>query len=195
MSEVVSQVVEGLRAGLLLTDAEGRVLFHNERAATLFGRKMTGSHLSTDSFDDDIPLVAQVAEVYRRACGEGDSGELLAATDETGSHYYWVMVAPAGGAAAGKGRRVVAVVDISAPVTEAPAIRKVFSQVNHDLRSPLTSIAGAAELLLSGRVGGLEPVQRRLVTIVEEGCRKMADLLAKTKADLLKAEAGGQSGE
>jgi len=196
MNDVIKQVIEGLEAALLLIDADSRVLFLNERACTLLGRDLTGTRLDSDSFVDDLPLVEAVAGVYRRA--EGAGRELLTSTDEGGSHFYWVTVAPTvaptAGAAASR-RRVIAVVDISAPLMEAPAIRKVFSQVNHDLRSPLTSIAGAAELLLSGRVGTLEPVQRRLVTIVDEGSRKMGELLTRTKTDLLRAEAAGDGGE
>ena len=202
MSDVNRQVVEGLEAALLLVDAGGEVLFVNERAAALFGRDLTGVRLEPDSLADDIPLVELVARICSRTGGSGR--ELLASTDETGSHFYWVTVSPVGGGGGGAGgdgggaapgRRLVAVVDISAPLMEAPAIRKVFSQVNHDLRSPLTSIAGAAELLLSGRVGALEPIQRRLVTIVDEGTRKMGELLTKTKSELVRAEAAGQSRE
>src|SRR5262249_37170300 len=115
--------------------------------------------------------------------------ELIASTDETGSHFYWVTVTgPASGGTSGDGR-LITVLDISEPVMEGPSISRIFSQISHDLRSPLTSITGAAELLLSGRVGAMEPAQRRLVTIVEEGSRKMSAILARTKSELAQAEA------
>src|SRR5262249_37195179 len=154
----------------------------NERSSSLLGRDLTGARLAADRFDDDLPIVEAIAMVYRRAAASRGGGrELIASTDEGGSRFYWVTVTRATGPAAGRAGgdgRLVAVVDISEPVMEAPSVRRIFSQINHDLRSPLTSITGAAELLLSGRVGSMEPVQRRLVTIVEEGSRRMNDILA-----------------
>jgi signal transduction histidine kinase len=68
-------------------------------------------------------------------------------------------------------------------------VRAVFSQVNHDLRSPLTSIGGATELLMSGRVAEMDAMQRRLLAIIEESVKKMSEILARTKARLSERQA------
>ena len=153
---------------------------------------MTGSDIVMERLDDDLPLLETVAALYSESVSNRQSGrELIAATDVNGSHFYWVTVTPPGAAGGDAQERVVVVIDITVPVMEGPAIRKIFSQISHDLRSPLTSIAGAAELLLSGRVGAMEPVQARLVRIVDEGARKMGDILAATKGSLAQAGATG----
>ena len=114
----------------------------------------------------------------------------MAVTDGGESRYYWMVLTDAGpDGAGGPGERILMMVDVGEVLSSSASIRKVFSQVNHDLRSPLTSISGAAELLQSGRAGDLPGMQKRLVTIVEESARKMADILARTKSSLAEKRA------
>jgi signal transduction histidine kinase len=197
MAEIDSQVIAAVDAGLLLTDEAGRVVRANERSRTILGRDLTGSVLTKDEFDDDLPVVGSLAGCYRRAAEISEPcQDLVIANNEDGPIYYWVTISPATASRTGGGH-VILMVDIGAVFSESPVLQRVFSQVNHDLRSPLTSIAGAAELLLSGRVGALEGVQRRLVTIMEEGTRKMSAILTRTKTHLAEAgqAAGGGEGE
>lgn len=185
MSDTDRQVLEGLQAAVLLADAGDQVLFANTHAAALLGRDLTGAKLMSASFEDDSALLVDLVENYRAAAGNsGACQQLLVATQDDGSpRYFWLDVSPLKPRAAA-GRRLITLTDISTPLTAFPTVRKVFSQVNHDLRSPLTSIAGAAELLLSGRVGSVEGIQRKLVTIIEEGSKKMSAILARTKRRL-----------
>ncbi|HEY3176069.1 MAG TPA: histidine kinase dimerization/phospho-acceptor domain-containing protein [Candidatus Polarisedimenticolia bacterium] len=198
MHDVNREVLEEIDAAVVVVGPRGEVLFANRKAATVMEQDLTGSNLIEGAFDDAAPLVAGMVEGYRRArsCRQA-CRDLLVTTEEAGVRYYWVTVSGGSAAAQPEGPRVVMLQDISEPLTESPAIRKVFSQVNHDLRSPLTSIAGAAELLLSGRVGVVDGVQRRLVRIVEEGSQKMSAILARTKTDLAQESqaAGGQGVE
>lgn len=64
--------------------------------------------------------------------------------------------------------------------------------VSHELRTPLTSVIGYLSLLLRGRVGPLEPEQRRVVEIAERNAsrlvRLVSDLLFSAKADAGKLE-------
>jgi signal transduction histidine kinase len=195
MSDLNRRVVEGFDAAILLIDTMGRVVLANGKSSQLLGRDLTGSDIVTERLEDDLPLLEAVANLYGECVSNHQSGrELIATTDTTGSHFYWVTVSQSEGTGGAGQDRVIVVVDISEPVMEGPAIRKVFSQISHDLRSPLTSIAGAAELLQSGRVGAMEPVQARLVRIVEEGARKMGEILATTKGSLAEAGAVGGKG-
>lgn len=194
MSDLNRRVVEGFDAAILLIDTTGRVVLANGKSSQLLGRDLTGSDFVVERLEDDLPLLETVANLYRESVSNHRSGrELIATTDANGSHFYWATVTQSEGAGGAGQDRVIVVLDISEPVMEGPAIRKVFSQISHDLRSPLTSIAGAAELLQSGRVGVMEPVQARLVRIVEEGARKMGEILAATKGAL--AEAGAVGGK
>jgi signal transduction histidine kinase len=189
MSDVHTRVVGGLEAATLLVEGDGRVVFCNGAAVGLLGRDLAGVSLSTGDFDDDLPFVATLAARYRAAAARrAPLRELLAGSEGGELRFFWAVSSPAGGPAGksskGRDEQVLLILDVTETLSASATVRKVFSQVNHDLRSPLTSIAGAAELLQSGRVGELEGMQKRLITIVEEGARKMAEILAATKARL-----------
>ena len=197
MTDINRQVVEQLDAAVLLVREDGEVVLANERSVRLLGRDLTHENLATSGLDDDLPIVVGVADSFRRAAATATAcRDLLVRQDEDEIHYVWVTVSDNGGSGSREECRVVMIQDITAPLTESPALQRIFSQVNHDLRSPLTSIAGAAELLLSGRVGPIEGVQRRLVSIVEEGTQKMSAILTRTKHHLGKGQVvGGDPGE
>ena len=197
MTDINRQVVEHLEAAVLLVKEDGEVVLANERSVRLLGRDLTHENLATSGLADDLPIVLGVADSFRRAASTATAcRDLLVRQDEDEIHYVWVTVSDNGGSGSREECRVVMMQDITAPLTESPALQRIFSQVNHDLRSPLTSIAGAAELLLSGRVGAIEGVQRRLVAIVEEGTQKMSAILTRTKNHLVHGQAlGGDPGE
>jgi len=197
MTDVNRQVVEQLDAGVLLVREDGLVVLANERSKCLLGADLTHENLANGTLDDQLPIVLGVADSFRRATSTAAScRDLLVRQDEDEVHYVWVTVSDNSGSGDREECRVVMIQDITAPLTESPALQRVFSQVNHDLRSPLTSIAGAAELLLSGRVGPIDGIQRRLVTIVEEGTEKMRAILTRTKKHLAQEQAaGGDPGE
>ena len=197
MTDINRQVVENLEAAVLLVKEDGEVVLANERSVRLLGRDLTHENLATSGLADDLPIVLGVADSFRRAASTATACcDLLVRQDEDEIHYVWVTVSDNGGSGSREECRVVMMQDITAPLTESPALQRIFSQVNHDLRSPLTSIAGAAELLLSGRVGTIDGVQRRLVSIVEEGTQKMSAILTRTKNHLVHGQAlGGDPGE
>ncbi|MGH9870643.1 MAG: histidine kinase dimerization/phospho-acceptor domain-containing protein [Candidatus Polarisedimenticolia bacterium] len=197
MADVHRRVVSGLDAALLLIDPEGGVVFCNAPAIRLLGRDLAGSSLQRDEFDDDLPVVGSLAARFKAASArQGASRELMAVSEGDESRYYWMVLTDAGpDGAGGPGERILMMVDVGEVLSSSAAIRKVFSQVNHDLRSPLTSISGAAELLQSGRAGDLPGMQKRLVTIVEESARKMTDILSRTKARLAEKRAAAAVGE
>jgi signal transduction histidine kinase len=59
---------------------------------------------------------------------------------------------------------------------------KVIRALGHDLRTPLTSISGAVELLQSGRLGGLEPPQEKVLGLMAKGVENMVRLIDEATA-------------
>ena len=197
MTDINKEVVEKLDAAVLLVKEDGRVILANPTSHRVLGRDLTNENLLTSVLDDDQPIVVGVADSFRRAASTASAcRDLLVRHVDDEIRYIWLTVSDNGGSGSPEENRVVLMQDITVPMTESQALQKIFSQVSHDLRSPLTSIAGAAELLLSGRVGAIEGVQRRLVSIVEEGTRKMGTILQRTKTELAQEQAmGGEPGE
>ena len=175
-------IIEGLgRASLAVvaTSAQGRVEWANEAASLLFG-PLQGINLSQPPHIEDPkgPLATFVGLWEAVKDLEGPPApSLLRSKASAGSIYLWSNVVPAGTG------YLFFLADLTAQVAGSEPVRRLVSQLAHDLRSPLTSISGAAELLLSGRVGGLETVQAKLVRIVDEGASKMANIISTASAE------------
>ena len=70
-------------------------------------------------------------------------------------------------------------------------VRQFVAHLTHDLRTPLTSLMGASDLLLSGRVGDTDERQARLLRIVSESTERMASLLNEITSRFVAPEAEG----
>ncbi len=185
-----------LEASVCLVDGQGKILYANQSAHRLFERDPTGIDLAGRATEDDTALLAGVAERYRAAKGAPQAlRELMIVPDEGGPRHCWLTLTPASGSAGAP--RLLMLHDISDALTGSAALNKILSHVRHDLRSPLTSILGAAELLLSGRVGELQATQQRLARIIEGGARKMDEILSKTTVEKVRAReaALGEAGD
>lgn len=192
MTDIHRRVVGGVEAALLLLDRQGRILFCNTPAIRLLGRDLGGLNLAEGDFEEDLPIVPALASRFRLAGSRRPdaAGELLPVTGDDGPRYHWLtMSGAAADSPAEPGERILMLVDVTELLGSAATVRTVFSQVNHDLRSPLTSIGGSAELLMSGRLGELDGMQKRLVGIIEESVKKIAEILARTKARLAERQA------
>ncbi|HET6279250.1 MAG TPA: histidine kinase dimerization/phospho-acceptor domain-containing protein [Candidatus Polarisedimenticolia bacterium] len=71
------------------------------------------------------------------------------------------------------------------PGSEGNAIRKL----EHDLRSPMTSISGAAEMLDSTRLGGMNDQQRKCLGVIQRGVDSMLELLEAAAGPYRQAKA------
>jgi len=67
-------------------------------------------------------------------------------------------------------------------------VRQFVSHLTHDLRTPLTSILGASDLLLSGRIGEVEERHARLLRIVGDGTQRLASLLTELSEKYIEPE-------
>ncbi len=72
-------------------------------------------------------------------------------------------------------------------------VRQFVAHLTHDLRTPLTSLMGASDLLLSGRVGDIDERHARLLRIVSESTERMASLLNEITSRFVAREAKGAS--
>jgi signal transduction histidine kinase len=71
----------------------------------------------------------------------------------------------------------VLVSEISDAFSAGPKEGEAIRQLGHDLRTPLTSMGGAVELLQTGRLGRLSPEQARLLGMLRQGLDLMLSLI------------------
>ena len=179
-------------AAILLVAAgnDGKIGYVSRSAEQMFG-PILGMNLSAPPPIEDprSPLAALVA-AFGTEDGAGGAGapRMVRAKIAGAPAYLWLQILPMGDAEAGG--RLFLFNDLTEFVSGSEPVRALVSQLAHDLRSPLTSISGAAELLLSGRVGELAGAQGRLVKIVDEGTQKLAAIIKGAYEEGAREEGG-----
>lgn len=163
-----SAITENMREGFLMVDSKGAILSGNHSAMRFLqlDDDAVRANLYTSCRRDELLRVADTAL-------RGSRGELLVRTPEG----TWQVVA---NPVISSGQ-VVGAVMLLIDVTEREqreALRREFSaNVSHELKTPLTSISGFAELMMQGLVpdekmrefsGDIYNESRRLIDLIDD---------------------------
>ena len=106
-------------------------------------------------------------------------------------YLYAIAAAPIASKGRGKAGEVgVFVRELPSPQAGG-AEGKVIRQLGHDLRTPLTSISGAVELLQSGRLGPVAEQQLRVLGMMQKGVDAMVRLIDEATAPFRKDAGAG----
>lgn len=178
--EKATQLVRGLESSQLMmvaTDGSGQVFYANPSAVSFFGALEGLSFAQPPPVDNPKGPLATLINFWEAFRKNPEAGlpAMVRVKTEISSVFLWaqgIRLGENGGAG-----RLILMTDLTEHVSGSDSVRRLISQLAHDLRSPLTSIAGAAELLLSGRVGELEGTQAKLIRIVDEGAGKMTSII------------------
>lgn len=135
-------ITHNMREGLILIDSKGCVLTMNSSACHIFGvkaRERIGKNLLSVSKNDAVRNAVEDAQ-------QGKSADVIM---ERSGRYYRLLANPVS-----RSGRAAGVVLITLDVTErytAELSRKEFTaNVSHELKTPLTSISGYAEIIRDG---------------------------------------------
>ena len=162
-------IMANMREGLILLDKESRIVSINHSAQTIFGVKgavAPGADLLT------ICRETSVLEIVKAAL-TGESGDVELPRD---SRTYRIFASPV--LREDKVRGVVLLaLDISARYAAEASRREFTANVSHELKTPLTSISGYAEIIESGIAkqevvpafaGKIRAEAKRLVALVND---------------------------
>lgn len=167
-TEEFEQITADMREGLVLLDGNGAILSINPAARKIFqadGARVGQDFLVVDR-DHEVHLAIQAA------LEEGHS-EIRAVRNER-EYQFDVSRIAAEGAAAGT---VLLAIDVTEQAAAERSRREFTANVSHELKTPLQSIMGSAELLENGLVkeedvprfvGVIRTEAARLVTLVED---------------------------
>lgn len=171
-SDTINAIMANMNEGVMLLDNRGVILSLNKRVGDIFGVAMVMVGHSVRELIRDMVFFQRITSALEGVASEmplAHSGKL-----------YSVMISPGG-----KIGVVVFFLDITERA-QAEKLRREFSaNVSHELKTPLTSIMGHAEMLAGGVVkAGDEPTFYR--KIINEASRLIAlieDILMLSQLD------------
>ncbi|HEV8701429.1 MAG TPA: histidine kinase dimerization/phospho-acceptor domain-containing protein [Candidatus Polarisedimenticolia bacterium] len=173
-----------LGAALLVVDRSGWVVRSSGWEAAL--RRPVPARVPPDEEDLDVLLEGIAAAIDDARRLSARAHRLVSVVLER-QRFYSVSVVPIG--AARDGSMAVLVMEITEVFGLGPREGDAIRQLSHDLRTPLTSMSGAVELLESGRLGRLTDEQVRLLDMLGKGLQMMLSLLDDASARARAAQA------
>lgn len=186
-------VLEGVADGVMVADADGRVILFNAAAERILelprdqalGRRideMLGLYGSrAQEWMETVARWARNPETHR-------ADEYLAARLEIGPRVVSVHLSPV--LMSDEFLGTVSVFrDVTAEVEAERAKSEFVSMVSHELRTPMTSIKGYADLLLMGAAGHLSDQQRDFLAIIKNNIDRLT-VLVNDLLDLSRVESG-----
>lgn len=181
--------------GVIMFDAEGKILMANPRACEIFGipaDEMTRLYL-TDLMERFRQLVVNPEELDAKI-------KALRANPSLSEEVTFEFKDPAHGAIRlysvpliGADGRVMGRIATSLDVSKDKEIDRLkqefISTVSHELRTPLTSIKGSLGLIVGGAVGPINPDLRELLQIAQNNTERLIRLINDI-LDVFKIESG-----
>ncbi|MBQ8263812.1 MAG: histidine kinase [Oscillospiraceae bacterium] len=161
-----SAITENMSEGLILFDAKGEVVFSNSYALEAVGGGKTLRRITRASCGDKVCSCAELAM----------AGEEAEALIEKSGRILQLLCSPvvSGGQVTGA---VILILDVTEREKRDELRREFSANVSHELKTPLTSISGFAELMKEGLVpqekmqefsGDIYRESRRLLSLVED---------------------------
>ncbi len=177
-SSELEAVVVGIGDAVLVTDPQARLLLMNPVAMRIFGaaQMLTGAPLA--ELAPQSPLLPLIAEASTAAqLPVVRELDLMTAHDRR-LHTYQALASPMS-SVEGAQRGVVTVLrDITARVELERMKTNFLSVVSHELRTPLHSIKGFVEIILMGKTGPINELQRDFLGVVKEQTQQLQRLIS-----------------
>ena len=162
-----SALTDSMKEGFLLLDRNGTVLSANHAASSLLSGCAEG-----ENFMEESPVPETVRSAAGKALG-GERTEILL-SDEDGAVQLIANPVSSGGRLSGA---VILTLDVTEREQRERLRREFSANVSHELKTPLTSISGFAELLMRGMVpeektaefaGDIYRESRRLIALIDD---------------------------
>lgn len=163
-------ITENMQEGFIVVDSKGDVLSYNTSAVRLLGvREGVGRHhASVLTFNRSLD--------FRDAVDSALSGSASERVTRIGARSYNLIANPVMGANGVRGA-VIVLLDVTEKEEGERMRREFTANVSHELKTPLTSISGYAEIIRNGLVksediprfaGNIYTETQRLITLVED---------------------------
>ncbi len=173
-SELLDATVNEMREGLLVIDAEMRVVASNRAARNLFAHVDDTIHLRRLT---ELTRNPAIYDAFLDAVRGTERAGVKVETYGQAKRIFDLRVVPL---RAGNGRGTTGAVGVFFDVTRLERLELVrqefLSNVSHELRTPLTSIMALAETLEAGAIDD-EENNRRFLSIIQKNAARMHRLI------------------
>ncbi|MEG6508256.1 ATP-binding protein [Methyloligella sp. 2.7D] len=176
--EKIRAIINDIADGLIVTDAEGRIQMFNPACEALFG------YSAADAIGKDVALLLPGG----LAAGLRSGNSEVTARRRDGSNFDAELSVSL--VAVEEGELYCGIVrDISERKKMERMKNEFVSTVNHEIRTPLTSISGALSLLQAKAASQLDAKSTRLLELAQTGTERLGRLVNDI-LDVEKIEAG-----
>ncbi len=192
--QTLAAIMDSMSDGLLLTSADGTVLYTNPGARALIGMsdELNGdTHM--EAVHEALAALAAQPDEYRRQLQRAEAGELsdwlLEVADDRDAraiHLRLFDVRDDAGEAIGRG---LLLRDVTRERELDQFKSTLLAAVGHELRTPLTAIKGHASTLLLDDVAWSQEEQRHFLGTISAEADRLAQLVTNL-LDLSRLEAG-----
>jgi two-component system phosphate regulon sensor histidine kinase PhoR len=172
-AESIQATLQGMTSGILIADTHGSIQQANVAAEILLDRDSGELELlDLDAVSDD--------ERWHQAVTSARDGEAVRVTLQVGANTLMCDVAPLPDPESPQSLLgLVAILqDISAEIDEQRARMETISTAAEELRTPVTTIANYADLLLSEAVGTVDGEQRQYLLRMKAGAERVIQMLS-----------------
>lgn len=161
-------ITENMQEGFIVVDKNAVVLSHNTSVLRLFGVSCSVENRSI--------LILNRTEEFRSAVNTALSGRHNEQILTVGTRYYHIYINPVFDDAEVAGA-IIIVTDVTEKEERENLRREFSANVSHELKTPLTSISGIAEIIKNGIVdekdipkfaGNIYDEAKRLIHLVED---------------------------
>jgi signal transduction histidine kinase len=182
-SRELAMILESISDGVLLIDDSDRIVLANRAVVAMLGHSAVG--LQVDGVCDDPRWLKtyHIVKAAAQLAGDAPGSDLSSATATLSvaqRRLHASFRAKRGlvgnGAERGSLGTVIVLRDVTAE-REAQRVKDAFiARVSHDLRTPLTSIVGYADLLRSGAAGSLGETTAQYVNRIRANASRLETL-------------------
>ena len=193
--EEFTAITENMREGFLVVDSKGDVMSYNKSAFKLLGIQTNPNSSGIQKWSDltdknqgepsdktpantatsNINIISlNRSENFRQAVDGALQGERTERMLDVGNRHYQIIANPVAESENRSGA-VVVILDMTEQQSREELRREFTANVSHELKTPLTSISGYAEIMMNGLVqpsdmsrfsGKIYQEAQRLITLV-----------------------------
>ena len=169
--EEFTAITENMREGFIVVDSRGDVMSYNKSALKLLGIPVE----KADEHESNINIISlNRSENFRQVVDGALKGTHCEQMLDVGNRHYQIMANPVA-ESNGRSGAVVVILDVTEQQSREELRREFTANVSHELKTPLTSISGYAEIMMNGLVqpadmgrfsGKIYQEAQRLITLV-----------------------------